>query len=64
MYLSDFKGEKSHNNAAPHNKGIEAKIEIGDVRQLLTEYCILPLVTQKLHECTPHVKSVLIAAPR
>lgn len=64
VYLMDFKGERSNNNPAPHNKGNESKIGLGDVRQILAEYCIVPLLTQKLHENTPHVKSVLIAAPR
>lgn len=37
---------------------------LGDIRQLLTEYCIVPLLTPKLHECTPHIKSVLLAGPK
>lgn len=64
MYLTDFVGERSCNNPAAYNKGKEAKIGLGDVRQILVEYCVVPLLTQKLHENTPHVKSVLIAAPR
>lgn len=64
VYLTDFIGERSCNNPAPYNKGKESKIGLGDVRQILAEYCVVPLLTQKLHESTPHVKSVLISAPR
>ncbi|XP_072753682.1 IQ and AAA domain-containing protein 1-like isoform X3 [Anoplolepis gracilipes] len=35
----------------------------GDIRQLIAEYCILPLGNQVLREFTPLVRSVLIAGP-
>lgn len=37
---------------------------LGDIRQLLTECCIVPLLTPKLHEATPHIKSVLLAGAK
>lgn len=36
----------------------------GDVRQLVAEYCILPLGNDDLRQLTPLVRSVLIAGPR
>ncbi|XP_011352378.1 dynein regulatory complex protein 11 isoform X2 [Ooceraea biroi] len=36
----------------------------GDTRQLIAEYCILPLGNEVLRELTPLVRSVLIAGPR
>lgn len=36
---------------------------LGDIRQLIAEYCILPLGNQVLREFTPLVRSVLIAGP-
>lgn len=36
---------------------------LGDIRQLIAEYCILPLGNQVLREHTPLVRSVLIAGP-
>ncbi|XP_011862615.1 PREDICTED: IQ and AAA domain-containing protein 1 isoform X2 [Vollenhovia emeryi] len=35
----------------------------GDIRQLIAEYCILPLGNETLRELTPLVRSVLIAGP-
>lgn len=35
----------------------------GDVRQLITEYCILPLGNETVREHTPLVRSVLIVGP-
>lgn len=37
---------------------------LGDIRQLIREYCILPLGNSILRELTPLVRSVLIAGPR
>lgn len=39
------------------------QIVSGDIRQLIAEYCILPLGNQVLREFTPLVRSVLIAGP-
>ncbi|XP_017844860.1 dynein regulatory complex protein 11 [Drosophila busckii] len=36
----------------------------GDIRQLLIEYCILPLGSPAIHNCTPLIRSVLLAGPR
>ncbi|CAB0029137.1 unnamed protein product [Trichogramma brassicae] len=36
----------------------------GDIRQLIREYCILPLGSEQLRETTPLVRSVLLAGPR
>jgi SpoVK/Ycf46/Vps4 family AAA+-type ATPase len=37
---------------------------LADVRRVITEYCILPLGSQAVHEKAPHIKSVLICGPR
>lgn len=37
---------------------------LGDLRQILAEYCILPLLSPQLHQLTPHIKSLLIAGPK
>ncbi|XP_034665018.1 dynein regulatory complex protein 11 [Drosophila subobscura] len=36
----------------------------GDIRQILTEYCILPLGSDAIHNCTPLIRSILLAGPR
>lgn len=32
--------------------------------KVLTEYCVLPLLTDRLHQATPHIKSILLAGPK
>lgn len=61
--MNDFKGERSYYSPVAHNMGKEHPNSLGDIRQLLTEYCIIPLLTPKLHECTPHIKSLMLAGP-
>ncbi|EDX13607.1 GD18626 [Drosophila simulans] len=36
----------------------------GDIRQILTEYCILPLGSDAIHNCTPLIRSILLAGPK
>ncbi|XP_032664445.1 dynein regulatory complex protein 11 [Odontomachus brunneus] len=61
--LDEFKGEKSFANYDLHEKTKDPLPTLGDVRQLITEYCILPLGDHVLRELTPLVRSVLIAGP-
>lgn len=58
--LKDYIGENSYNSSVAHNVPKEPKICVGDLRQVIAENCILPLLTQQLHETTPLVKSVLL----
>lgn len=51
--LDEFKGEKSF---VPNEWGT-----VGDLRQLITEHCILPLGSELVRENTTLIKSVLIA---
>lgn len=62
--LNEFKGEKSYYYPAPHNKGDESKIAMGDLRQMLAEYCVVPMLSNQLHETTQHIKSILIAGSK
>jgi len=43
---------------------IEPMPSLSDVRRVITEFCILPLGSQVVHEQAPHVKSVCINGPR
>ncbi|XP_061935623.1 dynein regulatory complex protein 11 isoform X2 [Apis cerana] len=61
--LNDFKGEKSFLNYNLKEKKIESLPTFGDIRQLIAEYCILPLGDNTLRELTPLIRSVLIAGP-
>ncbi|KAK0080478.1 hypothetical protein PV326_008146, partial [Microctonus aethiopoides] len=64
IYLSNFKGEKSFVNYELWQDKKDPLPTIGDVRQLVAEYCILPLGNDELRQLTPLVRSVLIAGPR
>ncbi|XP_078041625.1 dynein regulatory complex protein 11 [Augochlora pura] len=61
--LNDFKGEKSFINNSLREEGKDPLPAIGDIRQLIAEYCILPLGNSTLRELTPLVRSVLLAGP-
>ncbi|KAF5278956.1 hypothetical protein FQA39_LY05634 [Lamprigera yunnana] len=64
VYFKDFIGERSCHYPMPYNKGNEPTIDLGDFRQILTEYCVLPLSSAQLHQSAPHIKSLLIAGPK
>ncbi|XP_043471559.1 dynein regulatory complex protein 11 [Leptopilina heterotoma] len=61
--LDNFKGEKSFSNYELRDKEKDPLPTLGDIRQLLIEYCILPLGNEIVREHTPLVRSVLIAGP-
>ncbi|GAB1866288.1 DRC11 protein [Camponotus japonicus] len=63
VFLDEFKGEKSFVNYDLRMKEKDPLPALGDIRQLIAEYCILPLGNQALREFTPLVRSVLIAGP-
>ncbi|XP_044269643.1 dynein regulatory complex protein 11 [Tribolium madens] len=64
VYLDDFKGERSYSYPVVYNKGSERPIALGDMRQIVAEYCVLPLLSPQLHQTTPHIKSLMIAGPK
>ncbi|XP_070518550.1 dynein regulatory complex protein 11 [Cardiocondyla obscurior] len=61
--LDEFKGERSFANHDLRMKEKDPLPTLGDIRQLIAEYCILPLGNEELRELTPLVRSVLIAGP-
>lgn len=62
--MDEFKGEKSYYRPAFHNRGEETRMAMGDIREILTEYCVVPLLSTQLHETTQHIKSLLIAGSK
>jgi hypothetical protein len=64
VYLNHFKGERSYGLPVVHNKGNEKPPSLGDLRQIVTEYCVVPLLSFQLHQNTPHIKSVMIVGPK
>nr|XP_023012366.1 IQ and AAA domain-containing protein 1 [Leptinotarsa decemlineata] len=63
-YLPEFRGEASYFPPAPFNIGKDPPIFVGDVRKVVQEFCIIPMLTPNLHQATPHIKSVLLAGYR
>lgn len=56
--IKSYIGDKSYGARSPTNPSP------GDLRQLLTEYCILPLGSQNIKNFAPPIKSLLIAGPK
>ncbi|XP_012261688.2 dynein regulatory complex protein 11 [Athalia rosae] len=61
--LEQFKAEKSYANYDLRERGKDPLPALGDVKQLVKEYCILPLGNEVVKQLTPLVRSVLIAGP-
>lgn len=61
VQIDDFIGEKSYVGSEWRNQGQEPNPCLGDIRQLIKEYCILPLGSESVRTNAPVVKSVLIA---
>ncbi|XP_022118176.2 dynein regulatory complex protein 11 [Pieris rapae] len=61
--IDDFIGEKNFVGCEWRKEGREPSPTLGDIRQLVKEYCILPLGSEYVRTNAPVVRSVLIAGP-
>ncbi|XP_067002371.2 dynein regulatory complex protein 11 [Anabrus simplex] len=61
--ISSFRGERSFANDQLRKLGKDPLPSLGDIRQVILEYCILPLGNNMIHQMAPLVKSLLIAGP-
>ncbi|CAH0389071.1 unnamed protein product [Bemisia tabaci] len=61
--LSSFRGEKSYANYELRLQGNDPQPSLGDVRQVMLEYCILPLGSKTVHQTAPMVRSLLLTGP-
>lgn len=59
--IDDFIGEKSYVGSEMRNQGQEPLPCLGDIRQLVKEYCILPLGSETVRANSPLVRSVLLS---
>jgi len=64
VQLSEFRGERSYAAHDLRKQGKDPLPSLGDIRQVMLEYCILPLGSKTIHQTAPLVKSVLLAGPR
>ncbi|XP_014228258.1 IQ and AAA domain-containing protein 1 [Trichogramma pretiosum] len=62
--LDSYQGQCSYGEFHLGQRGKDPLPAIGDIRQLIREYCILPLGSELVRETTPLVRSVLLAGPR
>ncbi|RZF48213.1 hypothetical protein LSTR_LSTR006180 [Laodelphax striatellus] len=62
--LSAFKGETSYAAYDLRLQGKDPQPALGDIRQVILEYCILPLGSKFVHQSAPLVRSVLIVGPK
>ncbi|KAI5642820.1 ATPase family associated with various cellular activities (AAA) domain-containing protein [Phthorimaea operculella] len=61
--IDDYIGEKCYIGAELRSQGFEPDPCLGDIRQLVKEYCILPLGSEHVRTHCPMVRSVLISGP-
>ena len=58
FYMRQFIGDRAYSARPSTNPAL------GDVRQVLKEYCILPLGSAIIRNFAPCIKSILIAGPK
>ncbi|KAJ0173492.1 hypothetical protein K1T71_010641 [Dendrolimus kikuchii] len=61
--INDYIGEKCYVGSEWRNEGKEAAPCLGDIRQLVKEYCILPLGSEHVRASAPLIRSVLLSGP-
>ncbi|KAJ2953495.1 hypothetical protein O0L34_g1093 [Tuta absoluta] len=61
--IDDYIGEKCYIGAELRSQGFEPDPCLGDIRQLVKEYCVLPLGSEHVRTHCPMVRSVLISGP-
>ncbi|KAK9503008.1 hypothetical protein O3M35_011673 [Rhynocoris fuscipes] len=62
--IKSFIGERSCINQELRSAGADPQPAMGDVRQIILEYCIMPLANRAVHKSAPLVRSVLLAGPQ
>ncbi|XP_033207844.1 dynein regulatory complex protein 11-like isoform X2 [Belonocnema kinseyi] len=58
--LRDWIGDLSYQNYEAQQEFREYNYRLGEIKQLVMEYCILPLGSKEVHQLSPLVKSVCI----
>lgn len=60
FFLRDWFGDLSYQNYEARRELRNYKHRLGEVKQLVLEYCILPLISKETHQVAPLVCSVCI----
>nr|CAD7425193.1 unnamed protein product [Timema monikensis] len=61
--LSAFRGERSYASHELRKQEKDPLPSLGDIRQVIMEYCILPLGSKTIHQVAPLVKSIMLTGP-
>lgn len=59
--LRSFKGDMSYAACDVMRWDNDPSPTLGDVRQAVRDYCVLPMLSKEIHQSSPIVRSVLIA---
>lgn len=62
--LRSFKGDASYAGSDVMRWDNDPSPTLGDVRQVIRDYCVLPMLSKEIHQAAPIVRSVLIAGVR
>lgn len=60
VFLRDWLGDLSYQNYEARRELRDYKERLGEVKQLVLEYCVLPLISKETHQIAPLVRSVCI----
>ncbi|KYN40728.1 IQ and AAA domain-containing protein 1 [Trachymyrmex septentrionalis] len=60
ILLRDWFGDLSYQNYEARRELRDHKHRLGEVKQLVLEYCILPLISKETHQLAPLIRSVCI----
>lgn len=60
VFLRDWHGDLSYQNYEARRESRDYTHRVGEVKQLVTEYCVLPLISKETHQYAPLVRSVCI----
>lgn len=60
IFLRDWFGDLSYQNYEARREFRDYKHRLGEVKQLVLEYCVLPLISKETHKLAPLVRSVCI----
>ncbi|EZA61609.1 hypothetical protein DMN91_004111 [Ooceraea biroi] len=59
-FLRDWIGDLSYEHYGARRESPDHKHRLGEVKQLVLEYCVLPLISSETHRLAPLVRSVCI----
>ncbi|XP_070163305.1 dynein regulatory complex protein 11 isoform X2 [Polyergus mexicanus] len=60
VFLRDWLGDLSYQNYEARREFRNYKERLGEIKQLVLEYCVLPLMSKETHRIAPLVRSVCI----